>query len=88
LVCATAEQNDAILVALDGDMKRLASRHGIGNRRYRKLSLIKLSCLEPKAAARVKEAMSLIEHEWNYSVGSTDRRIFIEIGKDAISTKR
>jgi predicted nuclease of predicted toxin-antitoxin system len=88
LVCAVSEANDAILVALDGDMRQLAQRHGIGQRRYRKLSLLKLSCRETRAAARVVQAMSLIEHEWNYSAGSNDRRIFIEINDEAMHTKR
>jgi predicted nuclease of predicted toxin-antitoxin system len=87
-VCAVSEANDAILVALDADMRRLAQRHGVGQRRYRKLSLIKLSCRESKAAERVQCAMSFIEHEWNYSAGLQDRRIFIEINIDAMHTKR
>ena len=86
LVCAIAEINDAILVALDGDMKQLASRHGIGARRYKRLSLIKLSCRETRAAERVKAAMTLIEHEWRYGSSNGDRRIFIEILDAAIRT--
>ncbi len=88
LVCAAAEINDCILVALDGDMKQLASRRGVGGRRFRKLSLIKLSCLEPRAADRIKTAMSLIEHEWRYSQNSNDRRIFIEIQDSVIRINR
>lgn len=88
LVCAAAEANDAILVALDADMKRLASRRGIGKARYRKLSLLKLSCKEPKAAARVQAALSLIEHEWAIREGSSDRRLFVEILDGVIRTMR
>jgi Domain of unknown function (DUF5615) len=88
LVCAVAQANEAILVALDGDMKQLAQRHGVGQRRYRRLSLLKLSCREPRAADRVGTAMSLIEHEWKFSDGNSDRRIFIDIGDTSISTKR
>ncbi|WP_284178927.1 DUF5615 family PIN-like protein [Rhabdaerophilum sp. SD176] len=88
LVCAVAQANEAILVALDGDMKQLAQRHGVGQRRYRKLSLLKLSCREPRAADRVGSALSLIEHEWKFSEGSPDRRMFIDIGDASISTKR
>jgi predicted nuclease of predicted toxin-antitoxin system len=88
LVCAVSEANEAILVALDGDMKQLAQRHGVGQRRYRTLSLLKLSCRESRAANRVEAAMSLIEHEWNFSAGGSDRRIFIDIGDSSISTKR
>lgn len=88
LVCAVAQANEAILVALDGDMKQLAKRHGIGQLRYRKLSLLKLSCRETRAVERIGLAMSLIEHEWNFSAGCSDRRIFIEIGDASISSKR
>lgn len=88
LVCAVAQANEAILVALDGDMKQLAQRHGVGQRRYKKLSLLKLSCREPRAAERVGLALSLIEHEWNFSAGTLDRRIFVEINDASIATKR
>jgi predicted nuclease of predicted toxin-antitoxin system len=88
LVCTVAEANDAILVAHDGDMRQLAHRHGVGNRRYKSLSLLKLSCRETRAANRVESAMSLIEHEWLFSNGNSDRRIFIDIGDASISTKR
>ena len=88
LVCAVAEANNAILVALDSDMKRLANRHGVGQKRYRKLSLLKLSCREPNAAARIAVALSLIDHEWAYSAANKDRRIFIDIGDASISTRR
>lgn len=88
LVCTVAEAQSAILVALDGDMRALAQRFGVGKARYRKLSLLKLSCREPRAAMRVGAALSLIEHEWAFSAASNDRRIFIEIGDDSIRTAR
>jgi predicted nuclease of predicted toxin-antitoxin system len=88
LVCAAAEANDAILVAHDGDMREHARRHGVGQRRFRRLSLIKLSCRESQAARRVDEAMALIEAEWERSQGSDDRRIFVEIKKSVILTRR
>lgn len=88
LVCAVAEANDAILLALDGDMRQLAQRHGVGRLRFRRLSLIKLSCRETRATARIEDAMSLIEHEWAVSAAQSDRRIFIEIGDSFIRTHR
>ncbi|WP_022728538.1 DUF5615 family PIN-like protein [Fodinicurvata sediminis] len=88
LVCAVAEANEAILVAHDGDMRQLAKRHGVSAKRYKRLSLIKLSCRETQSAKRIEGALSLIEHEWHHSRGAKDRRIFIEIGKESISTKR
>lgn len=88
LVCAIAQINDAILVALDGDMKRIAQGHGVGSGRFRRLGLIKLSCYEPDAARRVRGAMSLIEHEWVFTEGSTGRRIFVEISDTVIRSFR
>jgi hypothetical protein len=88
LVCAAAEANDAILVACDGDMKRLVKRYGVSNGRFKKLSLIKFSCNVPLAASRAAEAMSLIEHEWHISNKKTARRLHIEINTDVIRTFR
>ena len=88
LVCAAAESNNAILVALDGDMKEIAKGHGLGGGRFKRLSLVKLSCPEPMAANRVKFALSLIEHEWLISGEKSARRLFIEIGTQVIKTFR
>ena len=88
LVATISMENDAILVALDGDMRKLAQRRGVGQRRYRRLSLIKLSCRETIAARRVASAMSLIEHEWTLGETSASRRIFVEIGDSFIRTFR
>jgi predicted nuclease of predicted toxin-antitoxin system len=88
LVCVAAEQNEAILVACDGDMKQLVKRFGIGTSRFAKLSLIKLSVNSPQCAPRIRQAMSLIEHEWNVSEGKSTRRLYIEIKSDVIRTYR
>lgn len=88
LVSAFAQLNDAILVATDNDMRQIARGHGVGNSRYRTLSLIKLSCSEVEAASRVRAAMSLIEHEWHVSASVAQRRIFIDIGPSVIRTYR
>jgi predicted nuclease of predicted toxin-antitoxin system len=88
LVCAIADINNAILVALDGDMKRIAQGYGVGSRRFLRLGLIKLSCFEPDAARRVRAAMSLIEHEWTVTAGSEGRRIFVEISDTVIRSFR
>jgi predicted nuclease of predicted toxin-antitoxin system len=87
-VCRLADLNESILVALDGDMKRIARDHGVGAGRYLKLGLIKLSCKEPRAAERVKSAMSLIEHEWMHGESNPHRKIFVEIGDLVIRTYR
>ena len=88
LVCAVAEANDAILVALDGDMREIARSHGVSKGRFRRLSLVKLSCPEPQAAARIREALSLIEHEWAVSQTKAARRLFVEIGAHVMRSWR
>ena len=83
LVAAVAEANDAVLVTMDGDFKSIARRTGIGQRRYRRLSLIRFEkCRESKAAARIECALSLIEHEWEVGNGNKDRRMFVVIGAE------
>jgi predicted nuclease of predicted toxin-antitoxin system len=89
LVCVAAEVNDALLVAFDNDMKMLAKRHGITPARFKRLSLLKFECEEPKAADRLDTAMSLLEHEWEFSRRSDGRRrAFVVIGKETIRTHR
>jgi hypothetical protein len=82
------EANDAILVACDGDMRRSAKRYGIGNGRFKKLSLIKFTTTAPRYASRAEQAMSLIEHEWTISQAKAGRRLFVEIMTDVIRTMR
>ena len=44
--------------------------------------------LEPEAAARVRSAMSLIEHEWKVTEGQDGRRIFVEISDSVMRSFR
>ncbi len=88
LVCTIAEINDAILVAHDGDMRAFARKAGVSNNRYKSLSLLKLSCSEPMAIQRIKEALPLIEFEWVKSGNVRKRRIFFEVGKSFMKTNR
>lgn len=89
LVAAVSEANSAILVTMDGDFKSIASRTGIGQSRYRRLSLLRFEkCRESRAAARLDLAMSLVEHEWNIGKGKQDRRMFVVITNSTIRTHR
>jgi hypothetical protein len=90
IVCAAAIANDAILVAVDADMKRLAKRYGAMPTagRFESLNLIWIGCNGPLASKRAEQAMSLIEHEWAFSVGKAARRLWIEIGPHHIRTYR
>jgi hypothetical protein len=88
LVCVAAEENQAILVACDGDMKQMVKKFGVSNGRFKKLSLVKISCKSPQAAARMKSALSLVQHEWNFNSESAVRRLYVEIKSATISTNR
>jgi hypothetical protein len=66
----------------------LARHHGVGRKRYRTVGLVKFSCREPRAARRIAEAISSIEHESSVNAGRADRRIFVEVGDAVISTWR
>lgn len=90
IVCTTAMANDAILVAMDGDMRQIAQRFGIshGSTRFARLSIVSLTCNEVQASHRVEQAMSLIEHEWNYSSEKLARRLWIEVGSHTIRSNR
>lgn len=84
LVAAVSEMNEAILVSLDSDFSTLAPRAGIGRARFRKLSRVALKCSEPQAAERVRMALSLIQHEWDFAQTRSDKRMILEIGNSFI----
>ena len=90
VVCATALANDAILIALDADMKSLAKRFGIsrGSDRFARLSLIRICCNEVLASKRINHAMTFIEHEWTFSAGKTARRLWVDIGPHFLMSNR
>ena len=88
LVCVAALNAGAILVAADHDMKSIAKANGVGNERFKALSLIKLSCRKPEAAEKVRQAMSLIEHEWLCDAANGRRRLWIEIQSSVIKIVR
>ncbi|YCI03321.1 DUF5615 family PIN-like protein [Ensifer sp. D2-11] len=88
VVCETAMANDAILVAVDADMKHLSKRFGKSDDRFKKLDLLMCSCNAAMASKRVVQALSLIEHEWHVSQTKTSRRLWVEITNHHILTYR
>jgi predicted nuclease of predicted toxin-antitoxin system len=90
VVCATALANQAILVAIDADMKTFAKRFGIshGSERFARLNLIRICCNEVLAAKRLEQAMSFIINEWAVSNGKVARRLWVEIGPHSLKTNR
>lgn len=89
LVAAVSEANNAILVTMDSDFRKIAARWGVGHGRYKKLSLLRFEkCRESNAARRLQLAMSLLKHEWEYGSGARDRRMFVVITAGTIRTHR
>lgn len=88
LVAEIAERNDAILVAVDKDMRQIAKKHGVGRIRFRKLNLLQFRCSEPQAVHRIKDAVDLIEMEWDIASSKVARRFWVEIGEAYIRTHR
>ena len=88
IVCTAAETNDAVLVAADGDMKRLARGHGIKPARFKMLCLLKFECRKPDASKRTELALSLIEHEWQVVQRGRGQRFFVVIAKQTLRTHR
>jgi hypothetical protein len=90
VVATMALKNDAILVAIDPDMKSFPKRFGIshGSPRFATLIIIRICSNETQAAHRVRQAMTLIEHEWSVSQEKAARRLWIEIGPHHIRTNR
>ncbi|MBD1544700.1 DUF5615 family PIN-like protein [Roseibium aggregatum] len=91
VVCAAALSNNAILVAVDGDMKQFAKQYGgqsARGKRFANLSIIRLRCNEVLASKRISQAMSLIEHEWDFSILKKARRMWVDIAAHSILTNR
>lgn len=80
-VVAAAILNEAVLIAVDADMRRMVRRFGTPGRseRYSRLSLIHLRCNEVMAAKRLDQAMSFIEHEWKFACEKAARRVWVDI---------
>jgi predicted nuclease of predicted toxin-antitoxin system len=90
VVCATALANDAILVALDADMTRLAKQYGVTPQgdRFNRLNIVRLCCNETQAAIRLRQAMDLIELEWAYAEERAGRRLWVDVASHFIRTNR
>lgn len=76
-----------VLVTHDRDFRQIAKRLHITQRQYRmRLHRIQLLCDFPNAAKRVKDALSLIEYEWQLTDGR--RPSVIEIRETSMAIHR
>jgi Domain of unknown function (DUF5615) len=90
IVAATAIQNNAILIAVDRDMRQLAKRWGNveDGGRYKRLNLIFIGCSPVLAPKRVEHVMSFIEHEWSVSCQKTARTMWVTVMPHYITSYR
>lgn len=89
VVCETAIANQAVLVAVDRDMRYLTHRYGKhASDRFKSMDLVMCGCGPVMADKRFAYALSLIEHEWQHASGKVGRRLWIEIEKHKIVTHR
>jgi predicted nuclease of predicted toxin-antitoxin system len=90
VVVVTAIINNAILIAVDADMKRMVRRFGSPNNseKYAKLDLIFISCNEVLATKRLEHAMSFIENEWKVACEKAARRLWVDVGEHRLTSYR
>ena len=90
LVAATAILNEAALIAVDLDMKRLVRRFGSPDNggRFKKLDLIFIGCDPVMAAKRIAHALSFIENEWIVRCEKAARRLWVSIENHRLTTYR
>jgi len=87
IIAVACSQAGHVLVSHDKDFKEISKRLQITQRQYRKLlHRIHLRCQEPSDVVRLKEAMSLIEAEWQLI--KPDRPMVIEINDVSIRITR
>lgn len=90
VVAAAAQINNAILVSIDRDMRRIQRQLSSGNEaRFPTLDLLLLACPEPLAARRIEKFLPIIEAEWNrIATNGFDERLRIELGEKRIAICR
>lgn len=89
LVATVAQELNAVLVSFDGDFQTIAPRVPHGHRaRFRTLSRIWMRCDEPAAADRLKQALSLIELEFDLAQHRADTRMLMWVGSSYVRTDR
>ena len=89
VVAAVAESAVATLVSHDKDFKKIAPRIPDGQRRrFRRLSMIRLSCKKPRAAERIATVLPYIEFDYGQRESLPDRRSIIEVKTDLVSIWR
>jgi predicted nuclease of predicted toxin-antitoxin system len=90
IVAAMAILNNAALIAVDLDMKRLVRRFGSPSNgpKFKKLDLIFIGCDAVMAEKRLEHAMSFVENEWSVRCEKAARRMWVNIDSHRLTTYR
>lgn len=86
VVAQAAQVNEAILVSLDRDMRRIQRQLSAANEvRFPTLDLIMLACPEPQAVVRLQKFLPIIQAEFDrISADEQVERLRIEVGANRL----
>ena len=87
VIAVASCQSARVLVSTDKDFKAIAKEMGVTRKDSHKLHRIAFSCPDPRIEARLAEALTLIEWEWEQS-GCGARRIEVQISDVSIRVMR
>lgn len=90
VVADGAIANNAVLLAVDRDMKQMAKRFGspTDTGRFDGLHILFVCCGPKIAVDRLGQCMTLIEHEWRHACDKKARRFWIEISNHWVKSYR
>jgi len=89
VVAIACAESSRVLITHDKDFKTISKRLSITKRECRLLHRVALHCSEPNAAARMKDALSVIEGEWQrVKSNAGQHQMIVEISEVAIRIVR
>jgi predicted nuclease of predicted toxin-antitoxin system len=88
LIAIACARGGQVLVSQDNDFKAIAERLRISQNKYaNSLHRLDIRCDAVNAASRVRDMMSLIEHEWMHA-HILGRAMVVEIGNEFVRIRR
>lgn len=89
VVAIACVESARVLITHDKDFRAISKRLALTKRKCRQLHRVALHCSEPKAAGRMKEALSVIQAEWKRVQASKGKhQMVVEISEVAIRILR
>lgn len=79
IVAQIAMANEAVLVAVDRDMRELAKGAGVSKSRYKTLNLLHFRSKAAIALGRVDEALPYIRLRLDLTTKTKERRLWVEV---------